>query len=238
MSGRLPRKRVDDAALRVVQAKMRVGLFRKKLVDLEAISDAIDTPDDDKRAQDIADRAVTLVKNEGSVLPLKNGRQSCLINLTSSRATRLGQILTREFTRRYPTARAVTVDATMPLAAIEADAGDLSKCSAVVVAGFAPVSTGRGTAALGGDLNSFVEKLAAGKTPVAMVALGNPYLLAAFPKVAAYMATFSTSLPSEIAAAKALAGEIPITGELPVSIPGLARFGDGIRLNTQARAVH
>ena len=61
-----------------------------------------------------------------------------------------------------------------------------------------------------------------------MVALGNPYLLRNFPNVTAYLATFSTVPPSEIAAVKALWGEIAIGGHLPVTIPGLANYGDGI----------
>ena len=63
-----------------------------------------------------------------------------------------------------------------------------------------------------------------------LIALGNPYLLRNFPTVTAYMATFSTVPPSEIAAVKALFGEIAIRGHLPVTIPGLANYGDGIAL--------
>jgi beta-N-acetylhexosaminidase len=65
---------------------------------------------------------------------------------------------------------------------------------------------------------------------VAFVAFGNPYLLASFPKVAAYLALFSPTVPSEVSAVKALFGEIPITGHLPVTIPGFANYGDGIQL--------
>jgi len=45
----------------------------------------------------------------------------------------------------------------------------------------------------------------------------------------AYLATFSTVPPSETAAVKALWGEIAIGGRMPVSIPGLAAYGDGLR---------
>jgi beta-N-acetylhexosaminidase len=61
------------------------------------------------------------------------------------------------------------------------------------------------------------------------VALGNPYLLRAHPKATAYLATFSAVVPSEIAAVKALWGEIAIRGRLPVTIPGEGRYGDGIQ---------
>jgi hypothetical protein len=60
--------------------------------------------------------------------------------------------------------------------------------------------------------------------------LGNPYLLRKFPDVKAYLTTYSTTSTSETALAKALFGEIAIGGRLPVSIPGLAKYGDGIQL--------
>ena len=44
------------------------------------------------------------------------------------------------------------------------------------------------------------------------------------------MATFSTVPLSEIAAVKTLLGEIDIRGRLPVSIPGLAAYGEGIQV--------
>ena len=78
--------------------------------------------------------------------------------------------------------------------------------------------------------------IATGK-PVALVALGNPYVLRNFPAVTAYLATFSTVPPSEIAAVRALFGEIPIRGRLPVTIPGQAAYGDGIQLPATASAL-
>jgi len=62
------------------------------------------------------------------------------------------------------------------------------------------------------------------------VALGNPYIARAFTGVAAYLTTYSTVATSETAAAKALFGEIAIGGKLPVTIPGFAKYGDGIPL--------
>ena len=65
---------------------------------------------------------------------------------------------------------------------------------------------------------------------VALIALGNPYVLRNFGNVTAYLATFSNVAPSEIAAARAVLGEIDITGHLPVTIPGQAAYGEGIQL--------
>ena len=68
-----------------------------------------------------------------------------------------------------------------------------------------------------------------------LLSFENPYLLTSIPNATAFLTTFSSSLPSEIAAVKALFGEIPITGHTPVSIPGFAQLGDGIQLPARAR---
>jgi beta-N-acetylhexosaminidase len=79
-----------------------------------------------------------------------------------------------------------------------------------------------------------VQDLIATKKPVVFLAMGNPYLLRTFPGVAAYLALYSTVPPSEVAAVRALFGEIAVEGKLPVSIPGFAKAGDGLVLPKSA----
>ena len=62
----------------------------------------------------------------------------------------------------------------------------------------------------------------------AVVAVGNPYLAQDFPGIQNYVCTFSTASVSEVSAVKALFGEIPIHGHLPVTIPNIAPRGHGI----------
>ena len=72
---------------------------------------------------------------------------------------------------------------------------------------------------------------AAVKTTV--IAMGNPYLASDFPKIENYICTFSNATVSEIAAVKALFGEIPIRGHLPVTIPNVAERGTGLERPAQ-----
>ena len=74
-------------------------------------------------------------------------------------------------------------------------------------------------------LHSVVEK-AADKTVV--VAMGNPYLAAQLPQVQTYICTFSDAEVSELSAVKAMFGEIPMPGRLPVTIPNIASRGTGL----------
>ena len=82
-----------------------------------------------------------------------------------------------------------------------------------------------------GTLLQQVLDHAAAKT--AVVAMGNPYLASDFPKIENYMCTFSNATVSEVAAGKALFGEIPIRGHLPVTIPNVAQRGVGLERPAQ-----
>ena len=233
-SGRIPRQRIDDSATRVLAAKIRVGLMKSRLVNVEALADVLEAKESTESAQKVSDRAVTLLRNEtrneNAMMPLADPAHACVIIAVQSRASSSGPRFAQEFARRAKGARIVTVDSTMLESALEDEAGDTSTCSAIVVSADVAVAANRGDVALGGDLVPFIEKLTEGPVPVVLVAVGNPYLLTSFPKVAAYLATFSITQPAEFSAVKALFGQIPITGRSPVSIPGFAMVGDGIQL--------
>jgi beta-N-acetylhexosaminidase len=82
-----------------------------------------------------------------------------------------------------------------------------------------------------GTLLQQVLDRAAQKTTV--IAMGNPYLASDFPKIENYMCTFSNATVSEVAAVKALFGETPIRGHLPVTIPNVAQRGAGLERPAQ-----
>jgi beta-N-acetylhexosaminidase len=220
--GRLSRQRIDDSVMRVLAAKIRVGVIRKKLIDLDEVSDVLDSQEVDDRVQQMSDRAVTLVRNDRSLVPLTQPNQACLAVAVGARLSQYGQHMANEFRHRVPNARVTFVDPSMPLAAMNDALGDTAACSTMVIAVF---STG---GPINGDVPQFIDKLTA--SPSVLLAMGSPYVLGNFPKAGAFLTTFSPTPPSEVAAVKALFGEIAIGGHTPVTIPGLAKYGDGIQL--------
>jgi len=235
-SGRLGRERIEESVARLLAAKERVGLDRRRFVDLEAIGDEVDAPESNQRAQEIADRAVTLVRNQGDLVPLAAPERACYVVMQENRYSSEGQAFTQEVRRRAKGANVVSLDPSLPAAAVDDAVGKLAACESYVAAAFSSAAAYRGNLALGGELPRVLETLAASGKPMVLVSLGSPYLLRSFPAVGAYLATYSTVPPSEVAAVRALFGEIALRGRLPVSIPGLAQLGDGIQLPARRAA--
>jgi beta-N-acetylhexosaminidase len=155
-----------------------------------------------------------------------------------------GRVLEQQIRARVPDARIIYVDprsaAGMRAAVADAVAAAQRVIAAVYViptAGRA-IQTGTGlknTVAMddasAGLLNEILERAAA-RTLV--LAMGNPYLVQDFPAIQNYVCAFSNATVSERAVVKALFGEIPIAGHLPVTIPGIANRGEGLERPSRA----
>jgi beta-N-acetylhexosaminidase len=228
--GRISRQRIDESVAKVLAAKARLGLNRKKVVDLDGIDDVVDSPEAEERAQQVSDHAVTLVKDEKDALPLRHPETTCLVAMTESRRNQQGQRLIEEVKKRAPNMLTVTIDPAMSKDDLDQVSQKTAGCTQIIAAAYVTVSAYRGNVALAGSFPDFLNGLIAGKAPVTLVALGNPYLVRAFPNVSSYVTTYSPTPTSEVALAKALFGEIAITGHLPVTIPGVAKYGDGVQL--------
>ena len=89
-SGRLSRQRIQESVVKILSAKERLGLDRKRFVDLEGIADVIDSPEANEKAQEVADRAVTLVRNANNLVPLAAPEHTCFVVMPESRYSSSG----------------------------------------------------------------------------------------------------------------------------------------------------
>ena len=124
----------------------------------------------------------------------------------------------REF-RLYPASGSASYDSVRTAAA---GAG-----AVVFIAAPRPAAWRPDAVSVPATLAALVEELAAAGQPVILVSLGSPYVLAQMPHVPAFLVAWSSSEPSERAAAQALLGLAPVTGRLPVSLPPLYPVGAG-----------
>ncbi|MBI4910868.1 MAG: hypothetical protein HY820_45065 [Acidobacteria bacterium] len=230
-SGRLSVKRIDESVEKLLTAKAQLGLHRKRLVELESISDSLDLDEDEDLARRVSERAVTLIRNEGNVVPLANADKSCWFVLSEARLSQQGRQMMDTLSSRLPEASRKLLD---PVS-VRAELGELSKniepCSSFVVAAFAGF---KGNGMLNEDYTALIQSLIGTGKQVVLAGMGNPYLIRGYDRVPAFVAAFSTVPASEVAVVKALVGDIPIQGKTPVSIPGIAPVGAGIEIRPAA----
>ncbi|HVW09229.1 MAG TPA: glycoside hydrolase family 3 protein, partial [Bryobacteraceae bacterium] len=176
-SGRLTQARIERSVMRLLRAKAQLGLATSKLVNLQQLTARVDTPASNAAAQRIADRSVTLVRNEGGIIPLRETADTVFYTLVESPSSTEGNAFTTALHARAPQAEVVRANSTMSEAEMETLLARGSSARRFVIAAFASVAPSRGTAALGGVLPKLVDDLIATKKPVAFIAMGNPYLL-------------------------------------------------------------
>jgi beta-N-acetylhexosaminidase len=74
----------------------------------------------------------------------------------------------------------------------------------------------------------WIGRLEAKGRTVIVVAFGNPYLLSQIPDAKEYIIAWDSASVSQRAAARVLLGELPARGHLPITIPPVAKRGDGL----------
>ena len=122
-SGRLTRQRIQDSVIKILAAKERVGLDRKRFVDLEGIGDVVDSPEANEKAQEIADRAVTLVRNGGNMIPLAAPEKACYVVHGGEPHSTDGRLSARKSARSRRGAMFQTVDPSMSREQVDEGAG-------------------------------------------------------------------------------------------------------------------
>ncbi|MGZ4825750.1 MAG: glycoside hydrolase family 3 protein [Terriglobales bacterium] len=256
-SGEIPESQLNTSVLKVLRAKASLGLNKARLVDLDKVAELVGQPGNVAYGQKIADSAVTLVRDNGHLLPLKRVSTGTAgyvnpytkISETRNRVVAIvftddvrmehGRVFERELRARVPDAKVFFVDPRIAGALTPQIAAAVDQAEAVLAPVYLAPVAGKKTQISGGEVKNTVSL--AGDTAAlmqailehaaertAVIAMGNPYMAADFPAVQNYLCTYSFVSVSELSAIRALFGEIPIRGRLPVTIPGIAQRGAGI----------
>jgi beta-N-acetylhexosaminidase len=246
-SGEISRQRLDRSVLKILKTKAALGLNESRAVDLNALATTVGRPENLNFGQQVADSAITLVRDNGQVMPLKSKgtvttalpymtreeihNEAVAVLFSDDVRSESGRAFGRELRARIPDANVMYVDSRIVAGMSDEVLKAADQAKRVIVAVYVIPTAGKignstTMADVTAELLQQVLDRAAQKTMV--IAMGNPYLAGDFPKIENYMCTFSNATVSEVAAVKALFGEIPIHGHLPVSIPNVAVRGAGI----------
>jgi beta-N-acetylhexosaminidase len=237
-SGRVTEARIEESARKILAAKYDLGLVKQRTTPLEEIDEWVSGPEGLKLADEVAERALTLVRDDARLLRREGGSGlrpgARVFNLAITNGEDrlfIANPFVSQLARLGVRAETVVLDSRSTDTEVS-DALERARKSDVVIASmYGRVRSGAANSVGLPEQGARVLKaLLDNKAPVVGVSFGNPYLLQSFPTLQTYLVAYGDMPSLQRAAARALAGRASITGRLPISLPGLYPRGTGIQL--------
>ncbi|HEX5834849.1 MAG TPA: glycoside hydrolase family 3 N-terminal domain-containing protein [Pyrinomonadaceae bacterium] len=234
-SGRISETRVEESARKILAAKYDLGLVAQRLTPVDMIDRVVSSKDVWNLAGEIAERAVTLVRDEDKLLPLKNLKPDAKVfNLAvtngDDRAWIANPFVSR-LNRNGLNVETMVLDERSSEHEVQKAIERALAADLVVASLYGRVRSGQVSSV--GIPESGAKALAnvlAAKKPTIGISFGNPYLLQNFPALRTYVVAYGDMQSLQHAVARAMMGQIDVTGKLPISLPGLYPRGTGIQL--------
>ena len=231
-SGQISQERLDASVRRILEAKARLGLQKNRMVDLAALNEKFGSVAWQAESQEISDRGITLLRDTLHRLPLDGTKpaRALLVCLYADPEPYPGEDLERELRRRFDSVTTLRAD-TKFAKAENLKLPALDSYDIAILALFVRVSDRKGDVDVPADQFPLIQQIYKTGKPVISVGLGSPYLIERFPQAETWLSVFGIADVAQISVARALFGEIPIRGRLPVTIPGVdLKAGSGMQV--------
>ncbi len=231
-SGRIPMERLDESVRRQLAWKYELGLFKQKMTPLDQIDRIVSGADTIKLTDEIATKAITLVRNDGGTLPLDKNAKVAVLGISNgfdggSVMNSLAATLRAEGVKFTPAYLQENSTAEQIAAARKA----VAESDVVVVGLYGRVRSGaKNSVGIPENGAAILRELLASNKKVIGISFGNPYVLGAFPDMKTYLVAYGDMPSLQRASARAILGTQDITGKLPITLPGLHQRATGIQL--------
>jgi beta-N-acetylhexosaminidase len=239
-SGEVSVSRIEASVRRILAAKARLGLHKNRFVDLDKLDTIVGSAEHRQKSQAIIEQAITLVRDRNNVLPLKLSDDQRVLYLTildSRQGWREGfpgVAFRAELRKRHQKTIEVLVDENTSNAEFDLIKKLVDVSDVIIANGFIRVAAYKGTIDMTEGQLSLLKYLSTLDKPFVFTLLGSPYLLSFVPELPTYILTYEYYPGAEAAALRAILGEIPFKGKLPISLPGAYAIGHGLTSLTRA----
>ena len=226
-NGRISSARIDSSVRRILELKIRTGAISRPVVSLAHLRDSVGTPAHVAVANDIASRAITLLRDPGKLIPVSRNSSVMVITYAADGEITAGNAFVDEVRARSTRETVVRLSPRSGTRELDSLVRRARSSSRVIFYSYTRTLEGAGKLAIPRPIALFVSKLAStGK--LIFVAGGNPYQLRQLKAVPTYLVTYGRGEALERAAARAVFGASDIVGTSPVTLPGYFKRGDGI----------
>jgi len=235
LKGRLKEQRIDESARRLLAAKYDLGLVKQRTSSLDAIDRNVAGKESVDLAREIAEHAITLVRNDDQLVPLNSLKpEARIFNLAITNGDDrlwIANAFSSAMANSGRKIETVVLDDRSSEAEVQKALERASRADIVIASLYGRVRTGQArSVGLPEPGAKALITLIGSRMRLVGISFGNPYLLQSFPELQTYIVAYGDMPSLQQAAARALLGQIDVTGKLPISLPGLYPRGTGIQL--------
>jgi beta-N-acetylhexosaminidase len=235
MKGRMTERRIDESARRVLAAKYDLGLVKQRITPLDAIDRSVAGRESIELAREIAEHAITLVRNDDNLVPLNSLKpEAHIFNLAITNGDDrlwIANAFVSAIARSERKIETLVLDDRSSDAEVQKALERANRADLVIASLYGRVRTGQArSVGLPEPGAKALSALITSRVPLVGISFGNPYLLQSFPGMRTYVVAYGDMPSLQQAAAGAVLGKIDVTGKLPISLVGLYPRGTGIQL--------
>jgi beta-N-acetylhexosaminidase len=237
-SGEIPAAQLDKSVERVLRAKAFAGLHRVRAVNLDALPAIVGGRAHQAVADEVSRKSITLIRDQWNQVPLKLAPEAQVLYLSildspsGWRIAAPSRTFIPELKRRWAGVTSVELSERSTANEVELVRAMAPRYDAIVAAVFVRASSGSGRMDLPANMQALLRALARqteqSRKPLVTVLFGNPYTATFLPELPAVLLTYDYYDRAERSAVRALVGEAPIGGKLPIGLPGVAERGAGL----------
>jgi beta-N-acetylhexosaminidase len=232
-TGRVTLARLDSSVTRILELKRRLGLFTERLISLDRVPAYVGAAGFQRIAEEVTTRSIVLVKDSANTIDSLRARPRpvTIINYGND----VGSTLAADLRVRGYRVSSFRLSPESGPASYDSARVMLDDRTIAIFVTAVRATAWSGNIGLPQPFTTLMDSTSRRKRTV-LVSFGSPYLIRQVPGIGSYILGWQARSMSERAMAAALAGETPITGKLPITVPWGGPYGYGIR-RTKLRTV-
>jgi beta-N-acetylhexosaminidase len=240
-AGRVTEARIEESARKILAAKYDLGLVKQRITPIDRIDTLVSSREAVELSNEIAEHAITLVRNDAKLLPLASLKADARIfNLAVTNGDDRLFIVNPFYAamaRAGHQVESLVLDERSSEAEVRQALDRAQGADLVIASLYGRVRSGQArSVGLPEPGARALTELINRKAPVIGISFGNPYLLQNFPDLQTYVVAYGDMPSLQQAAARAVLGTIDITGRLPITLSSLYARGTGIQMRRERAA--
>ena len=225
-TGRISMSMINEKVRKILKAKSWVGLDRYRPVELSGIYERINTIEADVLHRQMAENAITIIKNEQEILPVKNlNRSMAVVSIDAGSETAFQHMI-----RQYVNADYFVLPPNAGDTLIHDVLQAVQQYEMQIIALHLPNNRASAGYSVNASNTGTLQKLLRNCPAPVFVLFGNPLALdklSTWQDAKAVLLGYQDNTYTQEAAAMALFGAIPVSGKLPVTVNNMLPSGLG-----------